>query len=198
MEYWSMLNELSQVVESLDRLGVSTESRHARINPMGKNEDLLVVCLAPDGNRNRVDVLAGGVAANLFRVEHGAAGSSFPGFNVPTPLRCRREDPGGKLVPAIEHLLALNKNKEGATHDLFLAIAAVFSLSKPRDFTQSQKSQFQRSCSELARELQEKMAGAPAGLTNFLNLLALLVNNKPTLGSFADSLTELLALRSRD
>ena len=59
-----MLNELSQVVESLDRLGVTTKSRHPRINPMGKNKDLLVVCLAPDGNPNRVEVLAGGVAAD--------------------------------------------------------------------------------------------------------------------------------------
>jgi hypothetical protein len=193
-----MLNELSQVVESLDRLGVSTKSRHPRINPMGKNKDLLVVCLAPDGNPTRVEILAGRVAANLFRVEHGSVGSSFPGFNVPMPLRCLRDAPGGKLVPAVEHLMALNKSKEGVAHDLFLAVAAVFGLSKPRDFTQSQKRQFQRSCSELAHELQEKMADAPAGLTNFLNLLALVVNNKPTLDSFADSLTELLALRSRD
>jgi len=193
-----MLNELSQVVESLERLGVATVSRHPRINPMGKNKDLLVVSLSLAGKPNCVEILAGDVAANLLRVEHGSAGSSFPGFNVPTPLRCLNEAPGEALVPAVEHLIAANKKRDASAHDLASAIAALFSLSKPRDFTASQKKQFERSCGELVDELQEKIAGTPAGLTNFLGLLALIAEKKPTLDSLAGQLAELLAAGGHD
>jgi hypothetical protein len=165
---------------------------------MGKNKDLLVVCLAPDGKPSRVEILTGDVAANLFRVEHGSAGSSFPGFNMPTPLRCLNKAPGEKLVPAVELLLALNKKKDASAHELSVAIMSLFSLSTPRVFTPSQKKQFERSCSELVDELQEKMAGAPAGLTNFLSLLALIAEKKPTLDSLAGSLAELLAAGGND
>jgi len=73
-----MLNELSQVVDSLQRLGTVAPSRHPRINPMGKNRDLLVVSLDADGKPARIEALPGETAANLFRVEHGSQGSSFP------------------------------------------------------------------------------------------------------------------------
>ena len=165
---------------------------------MGKNKDLLVVCLAPDGTPSRVEILAGGVAANLFRVEHGSAGSSFPGFNVPTPLRSLDEAPKEELLPAIEHLLALNKKKDASAHDLSVALTSLFGLSKPRSFTPSQKNQFERSCSELVGELRQKLTDAPAGLANLVTLLALIVEKKPTLGSFTGSLADLLASGSHD
>lgn len=165
---------------------------------MGKNKDLLVVCLAPDGTPSRVEILAGGVAANLFRVEHGSAGSSFPGFNVPTPLRSLDEAPREALAPAIEHLLALNKKKDASAQELSLAVTSLFSLSKPRDFTANQRKQFERSCRELVEELQQKMTGAPAGLANLVCLLALIVEKKPTLDSLTGSLADLLASGSHD
>ena len=175
-----MLNELSQVVESLERLGLATESRHPRISPMGKNKDLLVICLAPDGKPSRVEIMEGDSAANLFRVEHGSAGSSFPGFNVPTPLRCLREAPTERLMPAVEHLLTLNKNKNAVITDFAAAIAELFSLSTPRGFTDSQEKQFQRCCFELVSGLRETLGKSPAELKNFLNLLAIVAAKKPT------------------
>lgn len=73
-----MLNELSQVVDAIERLGLNPQSRHGRISPMAKNSDLLIVFLARDGAPIRVENLARKDAASLFRVEHGSAGSSFP------------------------------------------------------------------------------------------------------------------------
>ena len=73
-----MLNELSQVVTALQRVGIVTASRHPRINPMGKNRDLLVVRLDEIGNPAELEFIPGDKAAVLFRVEHGAVGSSFP------------------------------------------------------------------------------------------------------------------------
>ena len=46
-----MLNELSQVADSLERLGTVAPSRHPRINPMGKNRELLVVRWTRKANR---------------------------------------------------------------------------------------------------------------------------------------------------
>jgi hypothetical protein len=54
-----MLNELAQVVTALDRLGTPTGSRHPRINTMGKNSELLVVCLAGDGTPASFTVIPG-------------------------------------------------------------------------------------------------------------------------------------------
>ena len=161
---------------------------------MGKNKDLLVICLAPDGKPSRVEIMEGDSAANLFRVEHGSAGSSFPGFNVPTPLRCLREAPTERLMPAVEHLPTLNKN--AMITDFAAAIAELFSLSTPRGFTDSQEKQFQRCCFELVSELRETLGKSPAELKNFLNLLAIVADKKPTLNSFSVSLAEILATRN--
>lgn len=193
-----MLNELSQVVEALERAGVSTQSRHPRITPMGKNKDLLVVGLAPDGKPQRVEVMKGAMAASLFRVEHGAAGSSFPGFNLPAPLRCLNHTAANELVPTVERLLALNRKKDGSVRDLWSAVAALFKVSEPRQFTDSQKKQFARSCGELVEDVRRNMAGAGTGLTNFVRLLDLIAERKPTLDAFAGSLAELLAAGVRD
>jgi len=156
------------------------------------------VCLAPDGKPSSVEILKGDEASNLFRVEHGSAGSSFPGFNLPTPLRSLHEAPLEDLVPAIARLLALNKQKATSPHELSEAIAAVFRFSKPREFSPNQHKQFGRSCGELVAELQDKMVGASAGLTNFVSLLTLVAERKPTLRFLADSLAEVLATGSDD
>ena len=117
-----MLNELAQVVAALNSLGTATGSRHPRINPMGKNNDLLIVCLTDDGTPASFSVVPGETATTLFRVEHGSAGSSFPGFNVSTPLRSLDHIAAERLVPAVEHVLSLNKNKGAPNSDLASAL----------------------------------------------------------------------------
>ena len=187
-----MLNELSQVADSLERLGTVAPSRHPRINPMGKNRELLVVSLNGDGNPSRLEVLPGETAANLFRVEHGSAGSSFPGFNIPTPLRRLDEASADALKPAVEKLLALEKNKNSSAAEIKESIHALFTLSKAQAFSPSQEKQFQRSCSELVSELAELLPRELAGLKNFTTLVETLVKSKPTLPSFAESLAGLM------
>jgi hypothetical protein len=191
-----MLNELSQVVDSFERLGMTTESRHSRINPMGKNKDLLVVCLAKDGSPRLIEVLPGEKAATLFRVEHGSAGSSFPGFNLPTPLRRLDEVAVEKLTPAVENLLVLDKNKNTPNAALAGGLHELFKLSVSRVFTASQEKQFQRSCVELVVELREKLSSGAEALKNFLTLLAILDEVKPVLTGFSNSVAELLANRA--
>ena len=193
-----MLNELSQVVDAIERLGLNPQSRHGRISPMAKNTDLLIVFLARDGAPKRIETLAGKDAASLFRVEHGSAGSSFPGFNLPTPLRYLDKIPIEELTSAIKHLLDLSKNKSTANMELAESIRNLFKLSRAHEFTTSQKTQFDRSCSELVLELQVKLTRAPAELQNFLDLLSIVNTAKPTLADFADQVAELLATPSAD
>lgn len=187
-----MLNELSQVADSLERLGTVAPSRHPRINPMGKNRDLLVVSLDDTGNPSRIEVLPGETAANLFRVEHGSAGSSFPGFNIPTPLRRLDEASADALKPVVANLLALGKNKNSSVADIKESIRALFTLSKAQTFSPSQEKQFQRSCSELVSELAESLPRKLAGLKNFTTLVEILVKLKPSLPVFAGSLADLM------
>lgn len=187
-----MLNELSQVADSLERLGTVAPSRHPRINPMGKNRDLLVVSLDVAGDPSRIEVLPGETAANLFRVEHGSAGSSFPGFNIPTPLRRLDDASADELKPAVEKLLALGKNKNSIAAEIKESIHALFTLSKAQTFSPSQEKQFQRSCSELVSELAELLPRELVGLKNFTTLVETLVKSKPTLPCFAESLAGLM------
>ena len=81
-----MLNELYQVSQSLEHVGIDFPSRDSRISPMGKNRELLIVRLNAAAEPSDGEFVLGAVAANLYRVEHGSAGSSFPGFNLPAPL----------------------------------------------------------------------------------------------------------------
>lgn len=163
---------------------------------MGKNRDLLVVSLDGAGNPSRIEVLSGETAANLFRVEHGSAGSSFPGFNIPTPLRQLDEASADEMKPAVEKLLALGKNKNSGAAEIKEAIHTLFTLSKAQAFSPSQEKQFQRSCSELVSELAEslprELPGELIGLKNFMALVETLVKSKPTLPSFAESLAGLM------
>ena len=187
-----MLNELSQVADSLERLGTVAPSRHPRINPMGKNRDLLVVSLDDAGNASRIEVLPGETAANLFRVEHGSAGSSFPGFNIPTPLRRLDEASADALKPAVEKLLALGKNKNSSAAEIKESIRALFTLSKAQTSSARQQQQFQWSCCELVSELAELLPRELAGLKNFTTLVETLVKSKPTLPFFTESLAGLM------
>ena len=150
------------------------------------------------GSPTAVEVLEGETAATLFRVEHGSAGSSFPGFNLPSPFQRLDEVPAEKLVPAVESLLALAKNKNCSNSVLAEAIGQLFGLSAPRGFAASQEKQFQRSCWELVSYLHETLSGAPAGLTNFLSLLATVDTTKPTLTDFIGKLAQLLAKGNTD
>ena len=187
-----MLNELSQFSDSLERLGTVAPSRHPRINPMGKNRDLLVVSLALAGNASRIEVLPGETAANLFRIEHGSAGSSFPGFNIPTPLRRLDEASADALKPAVEKLLALGKNKTSSAVEINESIRALFMLSKAQTSSARQQQQFQWSCCELVSELAELLPRELAGLKNFTTLLETLVKSEPSLPSFTESLADLM------
>jgi hypothetical protein len=187
-----MLNELSLIVDAVERMGAKPTSRHPRINPMGKNKDALVVGLNADGAPSMVETLPGTAAGELFRVEHGAAGSSFPGFNIPAPLQDLEGIPSDRIGPLIEKLLAAAKGKNAGSPAICTAIFALYTASTSRGFTATQEKQFQRSCIDLVNELHVLLGAPSVKLINFSTLLGIVQRAKPTLSTFSAQLAALL------
>jgi hypothetical protein len=187
-----MLNELSQVVAALDAVGIVGASRHQNIQPMGKNDDILVVSLDESALPQLVEVVRAEIAQNLLKFSPANNGPSFPGLNLPTPLRTLESAPAEQLTPAIESLLDFGKNKSVSAATLQNAIARLYKLSAPRIFTRNQKDQFQRSCGDLVSKLREKLSNAPLGLSNFRQLLEIVHKAGPSISTFAELLAEKL------
>lgn len=165
---------------------------------MGKNDDVLIVSVGEGALPELVEVIRAEIAQNLLKFAPANNGPSFPGLNLPTPLRTLDSVPAEELTPAIENLLALGKNKSASAAALNAAIARLYELSAPRAFADSQKNQFQRSCGEMVMHLREKLSSPPLGLANFQRLLALVDSAKPTLPAFAKSLAEKLVSSGAD
>ncbi len=187
-----MLNELAHVVASLDRLGTDTGSRHPRINPMPRNSALLVVRIADDGAPSSIGIVDGARATKLFRVEHGSPGTSFPGFNLPTPLRSLADANADQAKVAIDALLKERSKKHGSMAALVGAAADLFKLSTPRGFTAKQEEQFVRSTGELVDELSAALQSASAELHNVRHLLDSVSKAKRTLAQFAETVANRL------
>jgi hypothetical protein len=190
-----MLNELSHVVDAIERLGTSAPPLHPRIKQMGKNRELLVVRVGNDAMPRQVEVVPGDVATTFSFIEHGSNGCSFPGFNIPTPLRALNPSNTAQLESiksSVDQLLR-QKTKKPVKADVSAAIANLFELSSPRNFSKEQSNKFQRSCSDLAAELIETFANPPDELTNFIRLLEYIDTAKPCLCNFAEVLAGILA-----
>lgn len=99
-----MLNELYLAATALERCGVKPIELHPHLDPMGKNALVLQVLLGADGQPKRFSVLSKEVAGTLMRIPGGSDGSSFPGFNLPTPLLCFRKTPVEKIKRRIKAL----------------------------------------------------------------------------------------------
>jgi hypothetical protein len=191
-----MLNELYQIANSLECAGVSPKQRHPRIG-QGKNETTLVVRLNENACVSAVELLDGEIAAKLFRIEHGSPGSSFPGFNIPAPLRTTEASPlTASLLKAIKDLHG-KKNLDAAA--LRPVVSELFNSSSPRDFSRKQKQQFQLSCKDLVEELHDNFGKVPS-LTSeiFFKLLQVVKrqiggNNAITLDCFSADIANTLS-----
>ena len=189
-----MLNELSLVVDAIERMGITPTLRHRRINPMGKNKSTLIVSLDDNGVPVSVEFISGEVGGALFRVEHGSAGSSFPGFNIPVPLRDLSGVASETVAPLIEKFFGLAKNKKTDSGALADAMAALLEVSSPSAFTPAQEKQFQRSCVALVEELHTSILPvAKPALGNFITLIKILKKTPPSLTGFAEKVAHLLA-----
>jgi len=184
-----MLNELSQVVTALERVGIVATPRHPRMKPMSKNRELLIVRLNERGLPTDVEFIPKDKAASLLRIEHGSAGSSFPGFNLPTPLLNLASVLAEEVKPALGQLSALNKKPNSSAAEVVHCINQISKSSQARQFTADQCKKFRMSVVDLVDELQSLFAQAPAELANFSRLLQVVDQAKPALPQFSEELT---------
>ena len=187
-----MLNELSQVVTALERVGVVTTSQHPRMRPMSKNRELLIVRLNESGQPSEVEFIPKDKAAKLLRVEHGSAGSSFPGFNLPTPLLTLSTMSAAELSLALELLCAAWKKPSAQAVQIAESIKQLSKFSHARMFTPDQCNKFKMSVVDLVEELRPLFVQVPPELINFTRLLRVVTEARPALPQFSQMLSEAL------
>lgn len=193
-----MLNELYQVVTALERRGSSIAARHPSVDPMGKNADLLLVSLSLQAKPVGVSVIRGEQAGTFLRVKHGSEGSSFPGFNVPLPLRQLPMIPDAVCIQKLEILVGLLRDRKSTAAAIACAARNLFPYTSGTTFTQRQADQFRRSAVELSGWLAEDFSTADERLSNFRRLLNCAVKANPDLNSFADALARELIVANEE
>ncbi|MBI2948511.1 MAG: hypothetical protein HYY23_12775 [Verrucomicrobia bacterium] len=189
-----MLNELHQVVAALQGRGVAIAEQHPSLTPMGKNDPLLIVELDTTGSPTHLAIEQPEIAGKLLRVCHGSQGSSFPGFNIPTPLRVFARTTPDKLRDRFKELR--RQRRDAAWVSRF--IRKLFSRSKPKTFTSAQSRQFERSTHELVGWLRADCATGGPELANFIHLLQSVSDASPDLAQFAAETAKLLAAGSTE
>jgi len=186
-----MLNELYQAAAALERCGATAIELHPHLDPMGKNDPVLLVQLNADGTPARVSVIR--EAGGLLRVCHGSEGAAFPGFNLPTPLRRFRFTEVEKWETSLtEHFKTLRR-KLPAAASLKRFIRKRFARSQPAELSGKQKDQLKRSLHELVEWLHGDFAQARDELASFQKMLEILSTVKPDPQTFAEQVATLLA-----
>jgi hypothetical protein len=189
-----MLNELHQVVTALQGRGVTIPERHPSLTPMGKNDPLLVVELDKTSSPALITIEQAEIAGKLLRVCHSSQGASFPGFNIPTPLRVFSRTEPDKLKDRFKELR--RQHRDAAWVSRF--VRKLFVRSKSPSFKISQSRQFERSTRELVGWLGADCATGGLELTNFVRLLRSVSDSRPELGTFAAEIAKLLATGGTD
>jgi hypothetical protein len=179
-----MLNELNQVVVALNKRGVPLVVPHAAVDPMGKSE-LLLIEVDSHAKPRRLKLLPKEVAGTLVRIAHGSEGSSFPGFNLPLPLRVL---PHTIHAAKLKRLVEAQRSKDTAASPLAEAVAEIIPETSAAAFTASQTAQFRRSMQELVGWLKADFAASGSELANFRTLLDVVVSAKLELVEFAEML----------
>ncbi len=193
-----MLNELYQVSQAMERVGITPPPRHPRISPMGKNRELLVLRLNDKAEPADVEFVSGEVGGGLFRVEHGSSGCSFPGFNIPTPLLDLTQTYTDEVTSVLEQLFFVLRQKSNPpTEQIHHILTELAGLSKPRKLTDMQRSQFRRSVVDLVEELGDKFANTEPELANFKRILNIVGCAELDLDQFSQNLTDTLLYTAR-
>lgn len=181
-----MLNELHQVVEALEKSGTDFGSPHEALAFMGKG-DALHLLLDHAGNPQSLRVIPGESASKLMRVAHTAAGSAFPGFNLPIPLMALPREMSDACVAVLTMLCATLKSKTSSGAEIIALAAQLRSFAVSRSYEDAQNRQFSRSLVELTKWLADDLEAAPVEFACFKELIRRCHERKPTLGEFCSS-----------
>lgn len=179
-----MLNELYKAAKNLELRRVPVVVPHSSVEPMGKS-NLLLIELDGEASPCRVSFLPREVAGKLIRVVHGSKGSSFPGFNLPLPLRVVPQKVNAAIL---RRLVDSQRSKASSVETLVKSIGLVLSETAARTFDMSQTDQFFRSMQELVGWLKTDFVEAGPELANFRRLVDVVAGTRPELSTFAERL----------
>lgn len=179
-----MLNELHQVVIAMEKRRVPLVVPHSALEPMGKSE-LLLIEVDAQAVPERLKVLPSGDAGKLARVTHDSKGSSFPGFNLPLPLR---SIPKKVELTSLGALVEAQGSKNASGSDIAKAAAALFPCTTTAVFSVAQAAQFRRSVQEMVGWLRADFTNGGPELENLRKLLDVIAKAKLELSVFAERL----------
>jgi hypothetical protein len=180
-----MLNELFLVAEALDRLKLAGQEAHQSIKPMG-NSPALVARVTDAGSIGSLEILMPEKAGLLKRIEHGSAGTSFPGFNLPSPVWDLADVP----LEHLKKLVEVQENRKATVRQRLDVLRLVKPFAKLRALTKEQERQFNRILHDFVPLLASDFAGAPPDLAAFTQLLAVLGKSKLAMAGFIGELVE--------
>lgn len=194
-----MLNELHRVVVALERRKVPLVIPHSAFDSMGKNSDLLLVRIDSHGSPCGIALLPGEVAGKLGRVCHGSEGSSFPGFNLPLPLRKLRAN---TPIEILQRLVDVQKRKGSSANEIMSAVRDTYPHTDPIDASDPEdgktekrdgkNEQFLRSVRHLVGWLQVDFATGGPALSGFRRLLDAVAESKLELPNFCEAVANLI------
>ncbi len=178
-----MLNELYVIAESLKRCGLSVIPTHPYLRNNPKQPGF-VLGIAPDGSVGSVEFRDREWLANLWQIDSGNNGESFPGFNLTWPVYDVRQSSS-----QIESLL---KEKEPIKRtEMLAAICSNSPLSFP-NLSKQQKAHFLANYRELAAKAQALFDAVPEkyqALSVLLNrVVGSLLTPEEFLRSFAEAI----------
>jgi hypothetical protein len=130
----------------------------------------------------------------LKRIEHGSAGTSFPGFSVPSPVWDLTDVP----LEDLKQLVQAQKNRNSTVGQRVSCLQRVRPFVKVRAFTAEQSRKFGRIFGEFVQLLARDFANASSDLSAFTQLLAILKASNIGIADFVAQLAELAVCSQQD
>lgn len=176
-----MLNELFSMSQSLERCGLLVTSRHERLkkNP---NVDAFILGIGEDGLVASIEFCPRERTKEIFNINSGENGVSFPGFKLSGPLWIINET----AQPLVERLRRIKK--ESVSERLTLLEQIIHDATFASD---SAKDRFLESnLHEFPAKVQQLLGSCPADFCVISNLLTRLVESQVSKEAFLKSLSE--------
>lgn len=176
-----MLNELYSMSQSLERCRLQVPSRHERLkkNP---NVDAFIIGIGKDGLVDSVEFCHKARTREIFNIDSGENGVSFPGFKLSGPLWLFNES----AQALIEKLL--NLKKDMVSERLALLEQIVRDAAFATDCAEDRY--LRRNLHGFPAEVRQMFADCPAEYSVLSDLLARLTESSGSEEAFLRSLSE--------
>ena len=176
-----MLNELYVLAKSLEKCGLNPPTYHPSLKRNAK-KDGFVLGIEDDGSVGFVEFCEAQKMGEVWRIESGSNGISFPGFNLASPIW----KPMDNVAEIVQKLLKLPKNHIQERLELLGTICQHSVLA----YSDSQKKQLQSNLREFPARLWQIFSDSIPGYEAFSDLLSCLIKSTYAIDEFLQMLTD--------